>query len=201
MADKTFKRIAITTEEMHPDEAIRIKAVLNADWDMVHLRHPAASLREMRSIIEAVPQELHHRIRLHGHFELLNEFNLGGVHLNRRCPTLPRHYSGGFSCSCHSADDVKKAINCDYVTLSPIFNSISKIGYKANFTDDELQFINRNAPTQVIALGGISPHNILKTKQLGFNGFATLGSLMGAESQEKFAESLNKFNNEYNNLI
>lgn len=204
MADKQLKRIAITTEEILPDEAERIVDVLDSGWDMVHLRHPAASLREMRRLIEAIPQNYHRRLRIHGHFDLTSEFNLGGLHLNRRCPSLPANYRGPFSCSCHSIEEVKRAAACDYVTLSPIFDSISKQGYRAAFSEKELAEIDKTEGsgviTDVIALGGITPERLHEVKRLGFDGFATLGALMGADSPESFRAKLNKFNNEYNQL-
>lgn len=66
-------RIAITPEEEHPREAGMVSAILDAGWDYVHLRHPGAGLRDIKRIIESVPQKYHCRLRLHGHFELLNE--------------------------------------------------------------------------------------------------------------------------------
>lgn len=204
MADKSLKRIAITTEGITVYEPERIVAVLESGWDMVHLRHPGASLREMRRLIETIPQKLHRRLRIHGHFELTNEFNLGGLHLNRRCPSLPANYRGPFSCSCHSIEEAKRAAKCDYVTLSPIFDSVSKQGYQAAFSEKDLAEIDKTSGsgviTEVIALGGITPERLREVKRLGFNGFATLGSLMGADSHEAFRAKLNEFNNEYNLL-
>lgn len=203
MADK-FLLIAITPEEITPDEPLKIAAVLEAGWDIVHLRHPNASYRDMRNLIEAVPQKFHRRLRLHGHFALLNEFNLGGIHLNRRCPELPANFSGKFSCSCHSVDEVKRAAQCDYVTLSPVFDSISKEGYKAKFSEKEIIRLHEtrgaDVITSVVALGGITPDKLKKVKELNMNGAATLGYLMEAEWPGEFHERLAEFNNEYKNL-
>ncbi|MDE6491253.1 MAG: thiamine phosphate synthase, partial [Muribaculaceae bacterium] len=148
-------RIAITPEVEHPQEAAMVSAILDAGWDYVHLRHPGAGLRDIKRLIEAVPQKHHRKLRLHGHFELLNEFNLGGVHLNRRCRSLPAGYTGPFSRSCHSIDEIVRCTDEDYVTLSPIFDSVSKHGYRAAFSDMELMSV----PTgrRVVALGGITP--------------------------------------------
>ncbi len=204
MAVKSPFRIAITPENILADEPAMISEILDSGWDMVHLRHPGASLRDMRNLIEAIPQRHHGRLRLHGHFELLNSFKLGGIHLNRRCPHVPDNYNGPHSRSCHTIDEVRDSAGCDYVTLSPIFDSISKEGYKASFTEKELEGIDKTATSdvnmKVIALGGITPERVPQVMNLGFSGFAVLGALMTADSMDCFRQRLNAFNevNTYN---
>lgn len=170
-------RIFITPEEISADEPRLICQLLDSGWTAVHLRHPDASLSDMRRLIEAVPQHFHRRLRLHGHFVLTSEFNLGGLHLNRRCPAPPAFYAGPVSRSCHSVDEVEAASECDYVTLSPIFDSISKPGYRAAFSADELMRLNAITSPDVIALGGITPARVELLKRYNFSGFAVKGAI------------------------
>lgn len=197
MADNHPFRIAITAEEPFLLEPIFITEILNHGWDMVHLRHPSASLTDMRNLIESIPSKYHCRLRLHGHFELIYSFNLGGIHLNRRCPCPPENYSGPYSRSCHSIEEVKKSIGCDYVTLSPVFDSISKNGYKGIFYNINLKQNNKaftaGVTTKVIALGGVDSNNITTVSQLGFDGYAVLGALMTAESLYELRLRLDRF--------
>lgn len=174
---KPLHRIYITPEEIAPDEPDFIARLLSAGWTAVHLRHPAASLSEMRRLIESIPQRFHSRLRLHGHFFLASQFNLGGLHLNRRCPDPPAFYSGPLSRSCHSVDEVIASCDCDYVTLSPVFDSISKPGYKAAFSHADLLRLNAVAAPAVIALGGITPSGIDLLSQYNFSGFAVKGAI------------------------
>lgn len=168
-------RIAITPEEEIADEAKVITKLLDSgDFDIVHLRHPGASLRDIKRIIENIPPRLHSRLRLHGHFELIYEFNLGGLHLNSRCPVPPANYSGPVSRSCHSIEELNRYPECDYLTLSPIFDSISKPGYRSAFTPEELRTI---PPGRVIALGGITPERIAELAGYPFAGYAMLGHI------------------------
>ncbi|MCM1349279.1 MAG: thiamine phosphate synthase [Firmicutes bacterium] len=196
VAESPFK-ILITPEEISRHETAFIVEALNAGWNMVHLRHPDASTRDMRNLIEAIPQNYHSRLRLHGHFELLTSFNLGGVHLNHRCPQAPAFFSGNHSRSCHSFDEVRSSGQCDYVTLSPIFNSISKNGYNARFDKKELTQISNLANsivnTKLLALGGISPQTAREALELGFDGYAVLGYLMNASSLQDFRQRLHEF--------
>lgn len=170
-------RIAITLPEPAVGENRMIARMLDdGDFDIVHLRHPSLSWREMRDIIERIPQRLHSRLRLHGHFDLTNEFNLGGLHLNRRCPVAPVSYRGALSRSCHSVDEVIGSTDCDYVTLSPIFDSISKAGYRAAFSPEELHRLDCVAAPKIIALGGITPTTLHRLAAYNFAGYAMLGA-------------------------
>lgn len=182
-----MRRIAITPENISPIEHRMITAILDAGWDGVHLRHPGASLSDMRRLLMDIPQRHYHKLRLHGHFELLNEFNLGGIHLNRRCPKAPTLYRGAISRSCHSIEEISQYTECDYVTLSPIFDSISKQGYCSAFSEEELTLI---PPGKVVALGGVTPERIPTLMRYPFSGYAVLGFLFGAQSLQELQERL-----------
>lgn len=197
MAAERLIRIAITPEAPFLLEPIFLREILYRGWDMVHLRHPSATLNEMRDIIEAIPQKYHNRLRLHGHFELTNSFNLGGLHLNSRCPLPPANYTGPVSRSCHSWEEVTQSSDCDYVTLSPVFDSISKEGYKGIFSKFDLNEVNKapisDVTPKVIALGGVDTGRIETVKRLGYDGYAVLGALMGASSLYELRLKLDQF--------
>lgn len=196
MADNPRWLIAITPAAPIENEGAKIGSILRAGWRCVHLRHPEASHDEVRHIIKNVPQEFHERIVLHGHFDLTKEFNLGGLHLNRRYTSAPESYTGPLSRSCHSLAELSNDVNnkLEYVTLSPIFDSISKMGYSAAFSGEELLTLNDIA-TPVIALGGISPDNIHRLSDYNFSGYAMLGSIpWDASVQEIFKFAINTFN-------
>ena len=62
-----------------------------------------------------------------------------------------------------------------YVTLSPIFASISKKGYVPRITEDEFSEAGKMMP--VVALGGIAPHKIPDMAYIPVAGYAVLGYL------------------------
>ena len=184
-------KIAITPPVIHPSESSMISAILDGGWDFVHLRHPDASLRDMRNLIEQIPQRHYTRLKLHGHFDLLSDFNLGGIHLNRRCPAPPPFFNGKLSRSCHSTLEVLScASQYSYVTLSPIFPRISKPGYTAEFTHEELAGLPEG---KVIALGGITPDNITRLQRYPFAGFAVLGYLWASPDEATLLCRLKEF--------
>ena len=66
---------------------------------------------------------------------------------------------------------------CDYVLLSPIFDSVSKQGYASAFTDETLREASKDGiiDHKVVALGGVTPDKIDYLQQLNFGGAAMLG--------------------------
>ena len=150
--------IAITPEEIQPCEARWVTSLLSGPC-------------------EPPPPRPHRRLRLHGHFELAAQFNIGGLHLNRRCPSAPAFYSGPLSRSCHSIEEVIASTDCDYVTLSPIFDSVSKQGYKAAFSPEDLSRLDDVTAPQTIALGGITPERVPELSRYNFTGFAVKGAI------------------------
>lgn len=165
-------RIAITPPEILTDEAGMITAILNEGWDYVHLRHPGADVVAIEEILKQIPELFHDRIRIYDHFGLFDRYNLGGIHLNSkasaelRCP---------HSRSCHSIEDVLAADGCDYVTLSPIFDSISKTGYRASQFD--FKRLETLPHPKVIALGGVTAERLANFDCYNFDGFATIGAI------------------------
>ncbi|MCM1005693.1 MAG: thiamine phosphate synthase [Prevotella sp.] len=167
--------IVITSPKSVPDEAAKITRLLEsgaADW--VHIRKPEWELSRIGELIEQIPKELHPRLKLHSGPELLEQFEcIGGLHLNSRMPDVPVK-GKALSRSCHTIEELAKADSFQYVTLSPIFDSISKPGYGTAFNLDELRDVltaNRN----VIALGGVTPQRFRVLAKVGFAGAALLG--------------------------
>lgn len=195
MSDRPI-RIAITADEIRPDEAVRIQTILDYGWDSVQLRMPSATLKDMRNLIEKIPQKYHGRLWLHGHFELVNEFNLGGLQLNKRCPLAPTNYRGKLAKSCHSVEEVLDAATekrYERVTLSPIFDSVSKKGYNGRFSEYELEGLDEADSLKIIALGGITPEKTAIISRLPFSGYAVLGYLYEAKDINELKQRLQKF--------
>jgi thiamine-phosphate pyrophosphorylase len=128
---------------------------------------------------------------LHDHFPLAAKYRLKGVHLNSRNPEA--NFKGEYwsSCSisrsCHSLEEVvANKDSCNYLTLSPIFDSISKEGYKAGFPEEILTGAADKGiiGNKVVALGGISSSNIQSVKKLGFGGVAVLGTVWNRATLE-----------------
>lgn len=171
---KDFILIVITSPYRIKNEGNKIAELLNEGYDYVHIRKPDWTLGEVRTLIEEIPYRLRSRLKLHGHFELLSEMNLGGVHLNSRCKNAPS-FCKSISKTCHTIEEIEglKDGEFEYVTLSPIFDSISKQGYMGKF--DLGSISNKIRGKNVIALGGVTPDKYEILKEKGFSGAALLG--------------------------
>lgn len=197
MEDKTLIKIAFTPELVRPDEVEWIKHIIDAGWDAVHLRHPNSDMAGIEQILAALPSSYLPKIHLHSFFSLSDLYPVGGIHINRRVPYPPTGYSGIKSKSCHSIEEADNAVGYDYVTLSPVFDSISKSGYHGKFSDISSLHKSSDTPlsacTKVIALGGITPSRLADVSRMGFDGFATLGYLSDVKSLQELDTRLNQF--------
>lgn len=188
-----MKWITITSPEFLSGEAIFIDKLFSQGLDLLHLRKPEASLEAYNQLLIQIPAQWHSRIVLHEHFKLAEEYKLHGIHLNRRCSQVPDSFRGSISCSCHTLGEVKKQKNSkDYVFLSPIFDSISKVGYHAAFSPTSLKqaAIENIIDEKVIALGGITANNISLVKEWHFGGVAFLGDIWKRMSDPQVDEYL-----------
>ena len=168
-----FRIIAITPPLFFPEEVSRITEILDSgEADFVHIRKPDSTSREITELITQLPQRLHYRLKIHDHFQLLEEFSLAGVHLNSRNPKAPLK-NISISKSLHSLEELSVAHEFDYATLSPIFDSISKKGYRAKFDYQELRE-HLKGKENIIALGGVTPEKFPLLRSLGFSGAALL---------------------------
>lgn len=175
-----FKLIAITLPEKIEGESDFIIRMLAAGIERVHIRKPEAEIEYVESIIEKIPLEWHARISLHDHFELTRIYKVG-VHTNKRNP-FPPDGVGIVSHSCHTISEAKACQKCSYVTLSPIFDSISKKGYRANDSlIQDFAVTDIHALPPVVALGGVDFNNLAVLKDLGFAGAAMLGQIWLAD--------------------
>lgn len=175
-----MKLIVITTPHFFAGEAEAITALFHSGLQTLHLRKPSASIAEIEKLLAKLPPQYMGRIVTHEHFCLVSDYHLKGIHLNGRNPHIPENYSGHISCSCHSLDEVAQhKPTCNYVFLSPIYDSISKAGYASAYTHDSLlkacqsQIID----SRVVALGGISAKHFPEIQSLGFGGVAMLGDI------------------------
>ena len=198
-----MKLIAITKPDFYDGEAAFIKRLFESGFDIVHLRKPYCRdvarcvhnndvARRVHSndvarrvhidcicnLLNELSSEERSKIVVHDYPELYYEFSLKGIHINKNIVKYPEGYQGFKTRSCHSLEEVKLyKDDFDYVFLSPIFDSISKQGYKSAFTEDELRRASEEGiiDKKVVALGGVTYDRISLLKDLGFGGAAMMG--------------------------
>ncbi|QRR00779.1 thiamine phosphate synthase [Dyadobacter sandarakinus] len=177
--------IVITHPEMLPDEADIINRLFALGLPRLHVRKPEVSEADMKALIQSIAKTYRGRMVLHQHHQLAAVFDIGGIHFtehNRLMQTaddLNEWKKHGFtlSTSIHDPDALQSLSHSfDYVFLGPVFDSISKPGYKSRIPDEF--YLNKyNYTGKVFALGGIDVHNIQTIAQMGMDGAAVLGSI------------------------
>ena len=175
-----MKLITITLPVFFEKEAEAITSLFDAGLEILHLRKPGASYEDMEKLLNKLPSEYLERIVTHEHFQLASFLNLKGIHLNGRNPVAPAGFTGHISRSCHSLEEVSKyKTTCDYVFLSPIYDSISKKGYSSAYTPDTLQKARQAGiiDAKVMALGGVTVTHFPEISSSGFGGAVLLGDI------------------------
>lgn len=188
-----MKWIVFTSPEFLSGEGDFINRLFDCGLDRLHFRKPGAAVHDCEQLIEKIDSKWRDRVVVHDNFELCRKWHLGGVHLNSRNPVAPSSHTGTVSRSCHSIEEVERyKPECDYLTLSPVFNSVSKQGYMAAFTRGRLLEARDGGiiDDKVMALGGITLQNIRKARELGFGGVAMLGDVWNRMADEKADEYL-----------
>lgn len=182
-----MKLIVITTPQFFEGEAAAVTSLFQNGLEILHLRKPGASAEEMGNFLQQLPMDYMPRIVTHEQFQLASVFGLKGIHLNGRNPQIPSGYKGHISCSCHSLEEVQqRKSGCNYVFLSPIYDSISKGGYSSAYSYDTLREAQQAGiiDSKVMALGGISLEHLAEIAFLGFGGAAMLGDIWQQEEED-----------------
>lgn len=184
-----MKTIVITSPNPVDNEVEKLTLLLKSGIDFLHIRKPDYSARQMSSLIEAIPSYHHNRLRIHSNFELVDSYDLAGIHLNSRNNT-PHPNAKSLTRSCHSIQELRQSVGYDYTFLSPIFDSISKQGYESGFRLDDL--IDLNSSANIVALGGVTPTHFDSLKNCRFYGAALLGYVW--ENSENFTQIIDNIN-------
>lgn len=187
---ESFKLIYITTPNFWRGEAEAIVELMEKENFILHLRKPDAQEADVVALLESIPSVYYPRIVLHSCFNLCALYGLRGIHLNSRENVIPENFKGTVSRSCHSLKELDQCNqeDYDYLTLSPIFDSISKVGYHSAFTPKviadavDMGIINR----RTIALGGVTRNVLSQLQSMGFGGAAMLGEIWKPWNTQSF---------------
>lgn len=177
-----FLKIGITMPGYVENEVRKIEKLLDSGFDYVHIRKPEATKEELLRFIKKISERYRKYVVLHDHHDLTETLILGGVHLNSRNPEIPKDLP--YSVSCHSLEEIKQWKGAHYIFLSPIYDSISKPGYKSRFNINEVSEKIRGK--NIVALGGVTSDKIPELKEAAFIGAAFMGDLW--QNLEKYIQ-------------
>ncbi len=213
-----MKLIVISNPTNVSNEHSLLNSMFEMGLEYFHLRKPNFTDKKLKEYIELIPEQFHNRVIIHSHHQLAIEYGLKGVHYTSKnqyqeLTVFPKHVHQ--SASFHSLDELKMVnTNFQYVFLSPVFDSISKAGYKSTFNLQKVRLFLKNRKDcdskdfstslemtfngVFIALGGIDEHTIPQAAESGFDGVAVLGALWQAKNPaDKFnrlADACSRYN-------
>lgn len=187
--------VLIAPEKDIENEILILTQLFESGLEYYHFRKPNKSYQEHCEYLEAIDTKYHNRIVVHYFHELINKYNLKGIHFQeqkrRDHIDNPGHYfkdlnlfGKTISSSFHEPKELEDCyFEFDYHLLSPVFSSISKQGYKGKGFD--VNYIDK----LIIGMGGINANTIAKTMELGFKGVGVLGGVWNTNNPvESFIE-------------
>ncbi|CAM1369141.1 Thiamine-phosphate pyrophosphorylase [Tenacibaculum sediminilitoris] len=190
--------VLIASEKDIPNEIEILHQLFEEGLEYYHFRKPFKNCDEHIAYLNQVDKKYHGRIVTHYFHELINEFNLKGIHFQeqKRIDALENgsEYFIGLnmlgktmSSSFHEPEELANCdVEFDYHLLSPVFSSISKKGYEGKGFD-----VNHIDKT-IIGMGGINTDTIQKTIELGFQGVGVLGGVWNAENPIKSFKNIKR---------
>ena len=184
--------IVITAPRPMPGEVETVNRLFEAGLHVLHLRKPGWGREEVERFTRGVEPRFRERVVVHGHRELAREYGLRGVHLPLK-EVMEHGVEDNLqvSVSCHSMEEVRALPRgVAYAFLSPVFDSVSKPGYRGAFEEEELRAFLRETPVPVVALGGVTAENAARCRWMGFDGVAVLGYIWEhpGEAVERFRQ-------------
>lgn len=177
-----MRLIVFSPEKEFEGEHNLVNSFFEKGLETFHVRKPFFSKKEMEDYLRKFPTVYYSKMILHSHYELCDLFGLKGKHKRGTHKAWDQNY---VTAACHSLSALTSCKNkgLDYVFLSPIFDSISKEGYRKGFNRDALKkTLNQKLGIDVMALGGITKDKVEMCMKMGFDGVAVLGSIWKSES-------------------
>lgn len=176
--------IRVFTSNHGPTNEIDIiQGLFDQGLDVLHLRKKAWSIERYSSFLHNIPHDLHSKIIIHDHYDLIDSFNVGGLHLSSSTfNTISKDqidyihkqkWPWALSTSAHHHDELDQLIKqVDHVVVGPVFSSISKIHYHPSTQWQISDFPFRE---RLIAIGGIRDTSIDQLNEFGFKQIGILG--------------------------
>jgi thiamine-phosphate pyrophosphorylase len=196
--------LVITHPETLPGETLIWQQLLTAGADALLLRKPGWLPDDYAAALEQIDAAFRPRILIAAYWELQEHYGLLGVHLgeglrNSTSAALlaeKRRQGCLLSTGMHDPAALPAAMEqWDLLLLSPVFDSISKAGYKSRFPPG-FRLQRGKGQSRILALGGVDAGNAAQAQEMGFDGIALLGAIW--EKPGEAVENLSLIKNIWN---
>jgi thiamine-phosphate pyrophosphorylase len=180
--------IADTTGACRPLREAVAEAV-RAGVRLVQLREKELADHDYLALardIRAITATYGARLLINSRVQIAAAVHADGVHLPRNAPIGEARRAMGLGAligvSAHSAEELRRAEaeGADFVTLSPVFPTASKLWAKDVLGLDRFAALVETTTLPVFALGGIQRENARDCLNAGAYGIAVISSIMGA---------------------
>lgn len=190
--------ILISPETDIENEITILNQLFEAGLAYYHLRKPTKNYKKHVDYLKQIDVKYHDKIVVHLFHELVNDYNLKGIHFQeqKRRDSIDNPgqyfknldmYGKTISSSFHEPEDLATCdFEFDYHLLSPVFSSISKPGYGGRGFN--VNHINKI----VIGMGGVTSENINAFKKLGFKGVGVLGGIWNSSTPVKAFQKIKR---------
>ena len=175
-----MKLIVMTKPTFFVEEDKILANLFEEGLENLHLYKPGAAPMFSERLLTLLGDDYHHKITVHGHFCLKEEYRLKGIHIDDAFTEPPAGYRGNVTRTCHAISELKEAKrHSNYVFLHSIFDSQTNADEKQSFTREELEAAAKQGliDKKVYALGGMNLDNVKEAKALGFGGIVICGDL------------------------
>lgn len=166
------------------NEAEIINELFSEGLDILHLRKPGYKAGETEKLLNAIDAKHYSKIALHDHHSMAGKYKINRIHFSEskrliaKEEELKKWKEKDFilSTSIHVMKDHNSLSDSfGYTFFGPVFESISKPGYKPQ--QEKVNLKDEKRAIKIIAIGGITSANIKDIKQLNFDGAAMLGAI------------------------
>lgn len=183
-------KLIVVTHPGHLNGEINIvKELFDSGLERLHVRKYRWTEDEIVKWLKHFSKDELKRMTIHHQQGIFEVMDLGGLHLRYSNDfSFSKKPEQTFSCSVHTWEEAQNALDyCDYIFISPVFDSISKFAYKQN--TDLLRVPGNLTDKKIFALGGIYNHNIHKVYEMGYYGAVVLGYIWN--NMEEAVENFN----------
>ncbi|NND77980.1 MAG: thiamine phosphate synthase [Flavobacteriales bacterium] len=178
----------ITYPDPVTGEAEKINALFKEGLTCLHLRKPKWTNDQIMGLLEEINENDHKKITFHQMHHMAIDFGLGGVHLksterDQKDEEQLQEWVNGWkergckiSTAIHNIEELERYLqDFDVLTISPIFESISKSGYRPEI--DWLTILKGRDLSKAMAIGGISEETIPIIAPYGFKACGVMGAI------------------------
>lgn len=174
--------LVITPETIVPNESEVINEMFYDGLDLLHIRKPWVSQKEMISFIKSIDKRFYGQLVLHNHYDLGQDDKISRLHFReedrKEGKYTPFMIGNTISTSVHNITTYNALEKeWEYAFISPFFPSVSKQGYGIDSTVIESLKQRNNPDVKLIALGGINSDRVQEVFDLGVDGVALLGAI------------------------